>query len=365
MARAAKAAGVAARRSGRRSRTRASCVPLDDDRMPTLMGKYKVPHFDAKGEADAALPRARRADDVPADRRSTGTTSSTSAWAPSRARTARSPSRCRWATRSCRASPRKTSAVGLRHLQGAGRAHRADRRHRRRAPDRRARWPPPSTKALGQHGALQRGRRPRSTAASASPAPTTSATCSSSSATSTPSSARRAIWPGRARSIRACRRSTMARPQRRAGPALLGVVPARPAVAAGLAWLLYFVPGVFGAYGIFIDELYYVSCAKRLAWGYVDHPPLAPFLLRGALAMFGDSHCRAARAGGDLRSAGRLPHRVAGGPARRITLRTGDRLRGGRLGAAAAGAVRVLLDERHRAGAVAGPGRHAPRDRTP
>jgi uncharacterized protein YbjT (DUF2867 family) len=28
-------------------------VPLDDDRMPTLLGKYKVPHFDAKGEADA------------------------------------------------------------------------------------------------------------------------------------------------------------------------------------------------------------------------------------------------------------------------------------------------------------------------
>lgn len=28
-------------------------VPLSDDRMPTLMGKYKVPHFDAKGEANA------------------------------------------------------------------------------------------------------------------------------------------------------------------------------------------------------------------------------------------------------------------------------------------------------------------------
>ena len=27
-------------------------VPLTDSRMPTLMGKYKVPHFDAKGEAD-------------------------------------------------------------------------------------------------------------------------------------------------------------------------------------------------------------------------------------------------------------------------------------------------------------------------
>jgi uncharacterized protein YbjT (DUF2867 family) len=36
-------------------------VPLSDNRMPTLMGKYKVPHFDAKGEAnhlfmDAGLP---------------------------------------------------------------------------------------------------------------------------------------------------------------------------------------------------------------------------------------------------------------------------------------------------------------------
>jgi uncharacterized protein YbjT (DUF2867 family) len=27
-------------------------VPLDDNSMPTLQGKYKVPHFDAKGEAD-------------------------------------------------------------------------------------------------------------------------------------------------------------------------------------------------------------------------------------------------------------------------------------------------------------------------
>jgi len=27
-------------------------IPLSDGRMPTLMGKYKVPHFDAKGESD-------------------------------------------------------------------------------------------------------------------------------------------------------------------------------------------------------------------------------------------------------------------------------------------------------------------------
>jgi uncharacterized protein YbjT (DUF2867 family) len=33
-------------------------VPLDDDRMPTLMGEYKVPHFDAKGEADEAFRQA-------------------------------------------------------------------------------------------------------------------------------------------------------------------------------------------------------------------------------------------------------------------------------------------------------------------
>lgn len=34
-------------------------IPLDDTRMPTLQGRYKVPHFDAKAEADAvfaALP---------------------------------------------------------------------------------------------------------------------------------------------------------------------------------------------------------------------------------------------------------------------------------------------------------------------
>jgi len=30
-------------------------VPLSDDRMPTLMGKYKVPHLDAKGEANQSF----------------------------------------------------------------------------------------------------------------------------------------------------------------------------------------------------------------------------------------------------------------------------------------------------------------------
>ena len=51
MARAAKTAGVQHVIWSTLDDTR-KLVPLDDDRMPTLMGKYKVPHFDAKGEAD-------------------------------------------------------------------------------------------------------------------------------------------------------------------------------------------------------------------------------------------------------------------------------------------------------------------------
>lgn len=34
-------------------------IPLSDDRMPTLMGKYKVPHFDSKAEANAAFTELR------------------------------------------------------------------------------------------------------------------------------------------------------------------------------------------------------------------------------------------------------------------------------------------------------------------
>lgn len=52
MAEAAKAAGVRHFVWSTLEDTR-KWVPLDSDRMPTLMGKYKVPHFDAKGEADA------------------------------------------------------------------------------------------------------------------------------------------------------------------------------------------------------------------------------------------------------------------------------------------------------------------------
>jgi 4-amino-4-deoxy-L-arabinose transferase-like glycosyltransferase len=42
-------------------------------------------------------------------------------------------------------------------------------------------------------------------------------------------------------------------------------------------------------YGYFIDEVYYIACAKRLAWGYVDHPPLSIFLLAAERWVLGDS----------------------------------------------------------------------------
>jgi hypothetical protein len=64
--------------------------------------------------------------------------------------------------------------------------------------------------------------------------------------------------------------------------------PVLPAALALATFLLILLPGLLGPYGVFIDELYYVSCSDRLAWGYVDHPPLAPMLLRLSRALLGD-----------------------------------------------------------------------------
>jgi uncharacterized protein YbjT (DUF2867 family) len=56
MAKAAKAAGLKHVVWSTLEDTR-RWVPLSDNRMPTLMGHYKVPHFDAKGEADEVFRR--------------------------------------------------------------------------------------------------------------------------------------------------------------------------------------------------------------------------------------------------------------------------------------------------------------------
>jgi hypothetical protein len=42
-------------------------------------------------------------------------------------------------------------------------------------------------------------------------------------------------------------------------------------------------------YGYFRDEFDYMSCGDHLAWGYVDQPPLIPFLIHICRAVFGDS----------------------------------------------------------------------------
>lgn len=45
------------------------------------------------------------------------------------------------------------------------------------------------------------------------------------------------------------------------------------AAAVGVAHL-----ATLSRYGYYRDELYFLACAKRLAWGFVDQPPLAPAL---------------------------------------------------------------------------------------
>ncbi len=57
MARAAKEAGVQHAIWSTLEDTR-NWVPLDDNRMPTLMGRYKTPHLDAKGEANRFFTEA-------------------------------------------------------------------------------------------------------------------------------------------------------------------------------------------------------------------------------------------------------------------------------------------------------------------
>ncbi len=42
-------------------------------------------------------------------------------------------------------------------------------------------------------------------------------------------------------------------------------------------------------YGYFRDEFDYIACGDHLAWGYVDQPPLVPFLIKISRLLLGDS----------------------------------------------------------------------------
>src|SRR6266481_7798327 len=42
-------------------------------------------------------------------------------------------------------------------------------------------------------------------------------------------------------------------------------------------------------YNYFRDEFDYLACGDHLAWGYVDQPPLLPFLVRISRTVLGDS----------------------------------------------------------------------------
>jgi hypothetical protein len=74
---------------------------------------------------------------------------------------------------------------------------------------------------------------------------------------------------------------------------------------------------VAARYGIHRDELYFIACARHLAWGYVDQPPLVPFVARIAITV-GGPHAFALRvapalAGGGAVMIGALMARELGG----------------------------------------------------
>jgi hypothetical protein len=61
-------------------------------------------------------------------------------------------------------------------------------------------------------------------------------------------------------------------------------------VVAGIAVFSFVLHTIFNnRYGYFRDEFDYIICGRHPMWGYVDQPPLLPFLSRTFLAVFGDS----------------------------------------------------------------------------
>jgi len=53
--------------------------------------------------------------------------------------------------------------------------------------------------------------------------------------------------------------------------------------------IIYLITQAFFSYGMFRDEYYYLACANRLDFGYVDHPPFSIWILALWKLFFGDS----------------------------------------------------------------------------
>lgn len=87
----------------------------------------------------------------------------------------------------------------------------------------------------------------------------------------------------------------------------------------GPAAAVFLLHAIFATtYGIFRDELYYLACAARLDWGYVDHPPLIAAITALWTAVCGDSlraiRLLAAFAGAaTVAASGSLARRMGGG----------------------------------------------------
>lgn len=60
-------------------------------------------------------------------------------------------------------------------------------------------------------------------------------------------------------------------------------------ILAIINFLFIFISAFIPGYEYFIDEFYYIACANNPAFGYVDHPPLAPLILMVYKFIFGES----------------------------------------------------------------------------
>jgi 4-amino-4-deoxy-L-arabinose transferase-like glycosyltransferase len=109
-----------------------------------------------------------------------------------------------------------------------------------------------------------------------------------------------------------------------------GIQPAGIAAAAGLAKLAVHVPWLT-EYGYHRDELYFIDCGAHLAFGYVDHAPLVPWLAWLAGVLF--EH--------DLFGL-RIVSVIAGALAAAITVFVARELGGGRLAQIVAGTCLVV-----------------------